>query len=68
MDTFERLQQTEPAPDLEDTQKLAPPVFALAGMGQMVAFLSPEGRELWVLRGSPKYQLFVSHRYQQVKK
>ncbi len=64
MDTFNRLMADEPAnDDPNKTEKLDPPPFALAGMGQMVTLVSPDGRTHWVRKGSYVYRVMKSHGY-----
>lgn len=63
MNIFNRLAETEPDFD-EPTEKLTPPAFALAGMGQMVWLVSPvDGSEHWVRRHSTAYRFMRSHGY-----
>jgi hypothetical protein len=63
MDTFQRLTADEPPVDPNDTEKLDPQPFALAGMGAMVTLVSPDGREHWVRKGSYVYRVMKSHGY-----
>lgn len=65
MTTFLNFWQDEPphSADDDETEKLPPPVFPLAGMQQMVTLIGPDGKEHWVRRGSTAYRVFKSHGY-----
>ena len=60
---FSKLSQDEPPVDPNDTEKLPPPIFPLAGLGAMVTLVSPDGREHWVQKGSMVFKLMRSHGY-----